>query len=330
MSRQVDRRAATIALAALPFAPGGRARAEVVRNARVAWISTEQRNADSPFFGSFRRALEAAGWTEGRNLQLDAWWSGGVGAPLQKTIEQALARQPHVVVAAGGLVVRPLMQTRVEAPIVFSYSGDPVIGGVVQSFARPGVNRTGVSLFSLDLVPKRIALMKELLPESRRVAIVGWPQHAGEPNERAAAISAAQRLGMDHLFVPVSTGDELDAAFARIRDERADSLLLFADGVTVTHAERIAALSRAHRLPGVSGWAVFAEKGNLMSYGPVLQATHARLAVYVDRILKGARASELPVELPSTQELVVNRRTASALGIVLPPAILARADRIID
>lgn len=325
----MDRRNALFAVALAPLVRAPAAFAQQPRTARVAWISVEKSDLPSPFFQAFRRGLADTGWIEGRNLVLDAWWSGGVGRVLDDTIAQALARQPDVVVAAGGLVVRPLITAGIAQPVVFVYSGDAVQGGVVKSYARPGVNRTGISLFSLELVPKRIALMKEMLPAVKRMAIVGWPQHAGEPNEREAATTTARKLGIDHVFVPVSTREELDGAFDRIVRERCEALLVFADGVTVNFADRFAAFSRAHHVPAISGWAVFAEQGNLMSYGPVIRDCHARLAVYVDRILKGAKAAEMPVELPATHELVINQKTAAELGIAIPPSMLARADRLV-
>ena len=325
----MDRRRVIAAVALSPLVGAAAARAQQARAARVAWISIDGANTASPFFQAFRRGLADAGWIEGRNVVLDGWWSGGVGAVLDDTIAQALATRPDVIVAAGGLVVRPLIKADVAQPVVFTYSGDAVLGGIVKSYPRPGVNRSGVSLFSLELVPKRIALLKETLPALKRLAIVGWPQHAGEPNEREAAISTARKLGLEHVFVPVSTRDDLDRAFDDVVRERCEALLVFADGVTVNFADRFAAFSRARRIPTISGWAVFAEQGNLMSYGPVLRDCHARLAVYVDRILKGAKASELPVELPATHELVINGKTAAALAIAIPPAILARADRVI-
>jgi putative ABC transport system substrate-binding protein len=325
----MHRRAATVALVVSPLAAALRAHAQPVRKARIAWISIERENPASPFFQEFRKGLRNAGWVEGRDLDLDAWWSDGVGAPLERTIAQAVARRPDVIVAAGGLVVRPLINANVTTPIVFTYSGDAVLGGVVESYARPGVNRTGISLFALEFVPKRLELMKEMLPGARRVAIVGWPRHAGEPNEREAALRTAGRLGFEHAFFPVSTRADLEAAFEQMVASRTDAILVFADGVSVSFAERFAAFGREKRIPAVSGWAVFAEKGNLMSYGPVLQDCYARLSVFVDRILKGAKPAELPVELPSTSELVINRGAAMELGVAIPAALLARADRLV-
>lgn len=325
----MDRRTASIALALSPLAASLPARGQTTKAARVAWISIATANPDSPFFTSFRRGMREAGWVEGRNLTIEAKWSGGIGEPLDRAVADAVASRPDAIVAAGGLVVRPLINAGVNLPIVFVYSGDVVLGGVVESYARPGGTRTGISLFSLALVPKRIELMKEMLPGMKRVAIIGWPRHAGEPREREAAIAAATKVGVQHDFFAVSSTAELDAAFDGIVRARADAILCFADGVTIGYADRFAAFSRRTRVPAISGWAEFAEKGNLMTYGPVLQDSYARVAMYVDKILRGAKPGDLAVELPSTQELVINRGTARELGIAIPASMLARADRII-
>ena len=179
----MDRRTVSIALALAPFASALPARAQTPRNARVALVLVEPENPDSPFLAAFRRGMRDAGWVEGRNLTIDTQWGGGVGESLDKAIAGAMAGRPDVLVAGSGLVVRPVINAGVTLPVVFVYSGDPVAGGVVESYARPGVNRTGVSLFSLQLMPKRIEFMKELMPGMKRLAIVGWPRHAGEPAE---------------------------------------------------------------------------------------------------------------------------------------------------
>lgn len=325
----MDRRTASIALALSPLAATLPSRAQGPSTARVAWISPQRANAESPFFAAFRDGMRDAGWVEGRNLVIQQWWSGGTGAPLDKAIAEATAARPDVIVAASGLVVRPLINARVALPTVFVYSGDPVLGGVVDSYARPGGSRTGVSLFSLELVPKRIELIKEMVPGMKRIAILGWPQHAGEPREREAAFVAATKLGLQHDFHPVSSSAELDVAFDGILRRRSDAILVFADGVMIGYADRFAAFTGRQRIPAVSGWGVFAESGNVMTYGPVLQSSFARLAFFVDRILRGAKPGELPVELPSVHELVINRRAAKEIGLQIPATLLARADRVI-
>jgi len=218
----------------------------------------------------------------------------------------------------------------VQPPLVFGYSADPVIGRIVESWTRPGVNRTGISYFSLELVPKRLELMKQMLPQMKRVAIVGWPAHAGELLELDAAKSAAERLGLEHQYFGVATASEVDAALESIAKWRADGVLVFAGAVASVHAGRFAAFSARSRIPTVSAWPQFAEAGNLMTYGPVIQEAQVRLASFVDRILKGAKAADMPVELPTKIELVINLKTAKAIDLAVPQSLRLRADRLIE
>jgi putative ABC transport system substrate-binding protein len=199
----------------------------------------------------------------------------------------------------------------------------------VQSFARPGGSMTGVSLFTLALVGKRLELLKEILPSARRVALIANPQHPGEAQELDAAQGAAAKLGLAVRYFPVNGEAELDAAFADIARQRDDAIVAFADGFTMTFASRIAAFSLQHRIPAIDGWAEFAQQGNLLIYGPVIEEVHRRLAAFVDKIGRGAKPADLPVELPTKLELVVNMKTARAIGLAIPKAVLLRADQVI-
>ncbi|MDH5285086.1 MAG: ABC transporter substrate-binding protein [Betaproteobacteria bacterium] len=323
----MDRRTACVALAASPWFPP--AWAQPRREARVAWVSLDRSAADSPSFDAFKRGMRELGWVERRNLTVDAWWGEGSSSALRDAVPRILERKPDVVVAQGGPVARVMVDADVKLPLVFTFSGDPVIGKLVASFARPGGNRTGVTFFALELVPKRLQIMKEALPRLQRVATLSSPLHAGEQRELEAASRAAKGLGLAHDYHPVTSAAELDAALEAIRRERADAILAYADALVMGFAERIAAFATKHRIPAVSGWAIFAERGNLMTYGPVLVDSYYRLATFADRILKGANPGDIPVEFPTTVELVVNRKAAQAMGIALPPALLARASRTI-
>jgi putative tryptophan/tyrosine transport system substrate-binding protein len=213
---------------------------------------------------------------------------------------------------------------------VFAFSGDPAVAGIVQSWARPGVNRTGISYFSLELVAKRLELMRELLPRLRRVAIVGWPPHAGEQLELQAAQVAAERLGLVHRYQGATSAAEVDAALEAARAWRADAVLVFAGVVANAFADRFVSFSARAGIPSVSAWAPFAEAGNLMSYGPVLAEGQLRMAVLVDRLLRGENASDMPVEGPKRIEMVLNLKAARSLGLDVPRTLLSRADRVIE
>ncbi len=230
--------------------------------------------------------------------------------------------------AAVGPAVHRVASGRI--PLVFAFSGDPVVAGMAESFARPGGNTTGMSFMALELVGKRLEVMKEIVPSVRRVAILANPQHPGEKAELEASLDAAGRMGVKTVYVTILPGETTDAAFDRIRRERVDGIIVFQDAGMVARAGLIAEFALKERLPAISGWAQFAEAGFLATYGPNLQDVYRRLASYVDRILKGARADSLPVELPTRLELAVNLRTAKALGVAVPESVLRRADAVIQ
>ena len=298
------------------------------RMVRLAWVSMDAPDLQSPYLVAFRDGLRTTGWVEGREVSLDAWWGDGSPDRLRQQFQALQASQPDLVVASFG-AVRPLLELPLAAPMVFAFSGDVVQAGIVKSWARPGVNRTGVSYFSLDLVPKRLAMMKELLPRMQRVAIVGWPPHPGELLELEAARNAADQMRLASRYYGVHTVAELDLALEAIATWRADGLFVFGGAVALNWAERIASFSARQRVPAVSAWASFAERGNVMTYGPVLQDSISRLATIADRILRGAKPAEMPVELPTRIELVVNAKAARSLNLDIPRTLLARADRVI-
>lgn len=296
---------------------------------RVAFVSTDSKDSPSPNFAAFREGMRSLGYTEGRNLVLDAWWGDGAADRVGKMVPEILAARPDVIVAAGGLALFPLQRSGVKVPMVFSISADPVEARIVESFAHPGGSLTGISLFTLALVGKRMELLREILPRAQRIALVTNPQHPGERKENDVAQAAAQRLGLAVRYLPVSSSAALDTALADIAKARDDAIIAFADGFTLGHAARFAEFSRQTRIPAVDGWAPFAEAGNLMIYGPVIADVYRRLAQYVDRIAKGAAPGDLPIELPTKVELVINAGAARAMGIQVPSAVLARADRVI-
>jgi putative tryptophan/tyrosine transport system substrate-binding protein len=329
--KPIDWAAGTIgrrAACAVLLAAAAPLRAATMR--RVAWVSIDSPNPANQSLRVWRGAMRDLGWIEGQNLLVDTWWSEGSAQKLQALVPQIIARQPEVIVANTGPAVRPFVDAQVPLPIVFSFSADPVQAKVVNSWARPGVNRTGVSYFSLELVPKRIQLMKEMLPRLKRLAVAGWPPHAGELLELEAARQSAQAQGLTLDYWGAHSGAEVDAALGAIEAWKPDAVLVFAGVVASSHADRFAAWSLRRRVPTVSAWGSFAEAGNLMTYGPVIGDAQARLAVFVDRILKGGKASEMAVELPARIEMVLNLKTARAIGVEVPASVMLRADRAIE
>jgi putative ABC transport system substrate-binding protein len=295
---------------------------------RVGWLSLD-RAGGSPFFEAFRAGLRDLGWIEGRNLTIEARWAEGSRERLESMATELVTLKPHVIVTQGG-ALQPFRGIDATVPIVFGFSGDPVEAGFAHSLARPGRNFTGVSFLSLELVGKRIELLKDVVPNLSRVAILANPEHPGDQAERRASEAAARALGLTLEYLAVRGVPELEQALAAVPRARSEAIVVFPDAVLLRSRERIGRFGLEHRMPIVSGWAPFADGGCLMTYGPNLQAAFRRLATYVDRILRGAKPAELPVELPASVELVVNLKTARTLGLAIPPAVLARADRVIE
>ena len=315
-------------LLALPVVP--RVAAQSARKLRVAWVSADRRNSPSPNLAAFAEGMRNLGYVEGKSLTIETWWGEGSGERLIQSANDMVRSQPDVIVAAGGLAVYALTRAAVKLPIVFSMSADPVEAKVVQSFAHPGGNLTGISLFTLALMGKRIQVLKEALPGIKRIAVIANPQHPGEPQERHAAQDAASALDLTMRYFPVQSEAELETALSDIRRGRDDAVVAFADGFTLGFAGRLAAFSLQSRIPVIDGWASFARQGNFLTYGPVIEDVYRRLALYVDKIGKGARPEDLPVELPTTVELVINVRTAKAIGLMVPRSLLLRADELVQ
>lgn len=325
----IDRRAALAMLLALSAEPG-LALAQTAQR-RVVWFGAGRGNTPAwpPFLDAFRAGLRDSGWMEGQNLALSLFLIEGTPEDAERLARQMLATNPEVIVVHGR-DVNAVSRVKPACPVVFAFSGNPVDAGFAQSFARPGSNFTGISFMSLDLVGKRIELLKEIVPRVRRLAVLARPEHAGEHRERAITEEIAGKLGMATVYVPIQAATGLDGALQAIARQNCDGLIVFPDGVMLANGGRIAKFATEAKIATVSGWSSFADNGFLLSYGPILEDGFRRLAYYVDRVLRGVRPGELPIELPRTVELVLNTRTARDLGIKIPQSVLLRADRVIE
>jgi putative ABC transport system substrate-binding protein len=295
---------------------------------RVAWLSPNSMADGSPFLDEIRVGLRDLGYVEGRTLVLERYWGENTLPRAEKNVSDAIASAPNVIVALGPTAVL-VGRTTTTIPIVFGYSGDPVEAKMVDSLARPGRNMTGLSYMVLELVGKRMQLLREVLPKLKRVAVVAHPQHPGDQAERKAAESGAAPLGIGVQYFELRGGPQLPDILAAIEKSTTEAVMLFPVQNVIVHRERIAAWAIKHRMPSMSGWAQFAEGGNLMSYGPNLRDASRRMAVFVDKILKGTRPADIPVEQPTKVELVVNLKAAQALGVTVPQTVLLRADHVI-
>jgi putative ABC transport system substrate-binding protein len=294
---------------------------------RIGWIAGSAGPLPTPaYLEALQAGLRDRGWVEGRNLTIDVRWGDRSSAAGLTT--ELLQLRPQVLVAQGAMVLGARTVDS-AVPIVFGFSGDPVEAGLAASFARPGGRLTGIAMQSLELVGKRLEILKELMPRLTRVAILANPTHPGEQLELRASRVAAERLGLTVQYLPVSSARAFELAFPSLIRDRAEAIVAFPDALVMSQAKVIAEFARQHRVPAVSGWSEFADEGNLLTYGPNLRSTWKQVAGVVDQILRGARPADLPIEQPSSFELVINLRTANALGLVIPTAVAMRAERVV-
>jgi putative ABC transport system substrate-binding protein len=321
------RRKFLLASGALLAAP--RARAQPAPPHRVLWLSVVTKEGSATFLDIFLQGMAAHGYVPGRNLVIDARYGDGSREALDRLALEAMALKPAVIVTMGP-AVHSARKVHGTTPVVFGFSGDPIEAGMAQSLARPGGRFTGVTWLAYELSGKRVELMHEVLPKMKRLAVLSNPHHVGDHKEFEATREAAVRYGLEVTHHPAGNAAELERALAAIAAARAEAVVIHPDGLFVQQREEIARYSIQNRIPAISGWASIAEGGSLMTYGPVQRESYRRLAYYVDRILRGASPADLPIELPATLEMVVNLKTARALGLAIPQTILLRADRVIE
>jgi putative ABC transport system substrate-binding protein len=314
------------AAAAWPF--GARAQGTTT-TARIGWLTAQKADSLTPFLEALRAGFVELGYVEGRNLTI-VFRYGDDGINRMPELATQLVQIPVDVIMAQGAAVSVVNRLNLPVPIVFASSGDPVSAGFAQSLARPGRNLTGVTFMAAELNGKRLELLRDFIPDLRRVAIVANPEHPGEHLERDYSETTGRRLGMDVDYYPTRSTGELAAAFAKMAANTPQGISLFADGFAIQNRESIINFGLSHKVPVISGWPVFAESGAICTYGPRLTESYRRMASYVDRILKGEKPSDLPIEQPTKFQLVINLRTAKVLGIKVPPSLLARADEVIE
>jgi putative ABC transport system substrate-binding protein len=317
---------AALAAAGLPRLAGAQT---PPKPARIGWITLSRPEGTAGFIGALRAELADLGYVEGRNLTIEARYGNDAPERLPELIGE-LVRLPVDVLVSQGPATLVVDKLRLSVPVVYAYSGDPVVAGLAENLARPLRNMTGQTFMSIDLNGKRLALLHEMMPGLRRIAIVANPMHAGESLERANSEEMAQQLGMTIRYFPTRNRQELDAAFGVLIGDHPEAIVLFPDAFAIQNRQPIVDFGMSQRVPVVSGWAIVAEAGALFTYGPRLTVSYRRLAYYIDRILKGAKPTELPIERPTVLELVINLNTAKALGVTVPPSLLARADEVIE
>ena len=319
------RAAAVLALGLLAaaLAAGAQPAGKVARLGILLFSTPES----APNLPAFHAGLRELGYVEGRNVSIEYRYAQGRPERFGELARQIVALKPDVIVVLGGDIAPAAKHATATIPIVMLTSDDPVESGLVASFARPGGNVTGVAFVSSETAGKRLQLLKEAVPSLARVAVLWNPDHPdGEYRNTEAA---GRRLGVRVQSLEVRRPDEFDAAFdAAVRD-RAEALLVASSRSMNLNRARIVEFAAKQRIPLVTGWGPWARAGSLMSYGPDLDVLLRRAATHVDKILKGARPGDLPVEEPTKFELVINLTTASGLGLTIPPSVLGRADQVI-
>ena len=280
---------------------------------------------------AFLEGLREAGWVEGQNVVIEYRWAENHNDQLPAFAADLVGRRVDVIVASGGLVaVLAAKSATSKTPIVFTGVSDPVGSGLVASLAHPGGNITGFSPFALELLPKRLELIFELVPRAREIALLVNSKEPRAERVIKEVEEAARTKGLQIQPLIVGGEDEIAAAFVTLVQRHADALLVSPDPFFSLQREKIVALAARHAVPAAYPWREDATVGGLISYGPSIAAIRRQVGIYVGRILKGTKPADLPVQQPTTFELVVNVKTAKALGLTVPPAILARADEIIE
>ena len=277
---------------------------------------------------AFRQGLSETGFVEGQNVAIEYRWAEGRYDHLPALAAGLVASRVDVIVAIGPPSARAAKRATSTTPIVFAVGADPVADGLVANLARPGGNLTGISLLAVDLTPKRLELLSELVPRAKVIALLVNPNNA---NPWIADIQkAAQVKGVQLHLLKASTEGEIDAAFATLVQVHADALVIGDDVFFTSRREQLVALASRHAVPTIERWHEFATSGGLASYGPSLAAANRQVGTYAGKILRGAKPGDLPVEQSTKFELVINLKTAKALGLTIPQSLLVRADEIIQ
>src|SRR5262249_36859716 len=279
---------------------------------------------------AFVHARQQLGWSEGRNLQIDIRWGGGDAERTRHYAAELVALAPDAILAAGGATVGPLLQATRNVPIVFTLTPDPVGAGFVDSLARPGRNATGFTNFEYGIGVKWLELLKEIAPRVTRAAVLRDPGIPAGIGQFGAIQAVAPSLGIELRPIDMRDAGEIERAVTAFARSPNGGLIVTSNAWGITHRDLIIALASRHQLPVVYPFRVFITSGGLVSYGPDTIDPHRRAADYVDRILRGDKPAELPVQAPTKFELAINLKTAKALGLEVPPTLLARADEVIE
>ena len=318
-----------IAAAAWPLTTGAQQAGGMRRIGVLMSLAADDPQAQARL-AAFVQGLQELGWTDGRNVSIDTRWSAGNAADTRKFAAELVSLAPDVILASGGSVVGTLLQVTSTVPIVFTQTADPVGGGLVASLAQPGGNATGFAVFDYDMGGKWLELLKEIAPRVTRAAVLRDPAISQGIGQFGAIQSVAPSLGVAVSPVNIRDAGEIERVVTAFARGSNGGLIVTGSGLAIVHRELIITLAARHKLPAVYFQRGFVTAGGLISYGADPIDPHRRAATYVDRILKGERPADLPVQGPTKYDTAINLKTAKALGLTVPPALLARADEVIE
>jgi putative tryptophan/tyrosine transport system substrate-binding protein len=305
------------------------ARAQSAKRRRIAFLTTGSRASGEAYLGAFRQGLRALGYGDA-DIEIEIRYAEGHFERLPNLAAELVHLAPEVIVATSTPAVQAAKQATSTIPIVMAAGGDPVGSGFVASLAHPGGHITGLSTVSPEMAGKWLQLLKTAIPGAERIAFLVNLRNPQDVSLLQVARQAAETLRTELLSVEAGAPDEINGAFAVMAREHAEALIVTGDPFFFLEKSRVVELAASHKLPAIYQWREFAAIGGLMSYGPDLNDLFRRAATYVDKILKGAKPADLPVEQPTKFQLVINLKTAQALGLTIPPSILAGADEVIE
>jgi putative ABC transport system substrate-binding protein len=297
---------------------------------RIGFLSSTSATTAARTLEAFREGMRDRGYVEGKNISIEYRWAEGKLDRLPELVAELVSLKVDLIVVASGQAVRAAKQATTTIPIVMAISGEVVATGIIASLARPGGNITGVTVYSPEVSGKRLELLKEAFPKVRRVAVLGEPTSPSHQLDWQELKAASRPLAVELQSLEVrSPNPDFEGAFAAATKGRADAFLTLTPPLLAFHAKKIVALVAKSRLPAMFHQRGFVDGGALMSYGPNVAESLKRAATYVDKILKGTKPADLPVEQPTKFELVINLKTAKQMGLTIPPNVLARADKVI-
>jgi putative tryptophan/tyrosine transport system substrate-binding protein len=319
----------SILVAVVLLALGVTAEAQQSKVPRIGFLGAPPASAMSDRIEALRQGLRELGYVEGKNIVIEYRYADGKLDRLPALVAELVRLKVEVIVTAGPQATRRAKEATVTIPIVMGFDNDPVASGFVASLARPGGNITGLSLLSPELSGKRLEILKEVVPKLSRVAVLGSSTDPGHAQMLGETERAAVALGVQHLYLDVRAPEDIETAFRAASKGRANAVLALTSFLLTSQRKQLINLAVKNRLPAMYDRSEFVEDGGLMMYGVSSIDLFRRAATYVDRILKGAKPADLPVEQPTKVELIINLKAAKQIGLTIPPNVLVRADKVI-